>query len=467
MELLVLGLSYQTAPLALREKLALVTTELTDQLKALQAAPGVREVALLSTCNRVEAYVATPDPDAALDAVAGLFANRLQSEDEAATLPEHLYKRVGKEAVRHLFRVTASLDSLVVGESQILGQVKDAYELAAQAGTVGAFLGSCFPRAFRIARRVRRETEIARQTTSISSVAVECARRVFDGFAGVRVLLVGAGKMSDLAARALRAQGAQVVVTNRTLARAQELAERLGCAVRPFEELEPALAQADIVITSTGAREPVIGRALLKRVQRSRRGKQMVIVDIAVPRDVEPGAGALDGVFLYDIDDLQKIASEHLDGRRAEATRAEDLIESEVGRFFEAQRGRALGPTISALRSRFAAVASAEAARVLAANPALDERSRREVARMADAIVGKLLHTPQVVLKRAAAGEDGDALVLAAQQLFELAVPVELEPEIADGEAPVPALGPVAEADETGGATPAPATGSKKLGSLG
>lgn len=430
MQIVVLGLSHRTAPVALRERLAVIPSDVETQLKELVAVPGIREATLISTCNRVEIYASAVDLGGALGALRQHLRHRIAGAEAEAELDRHLYERAGREAVHHLFRVTASLDSLVIGEPQILGQVKDAYEAAVRAGTVGPVINFAFQRAFRTARRVRRDTGIARQTTSISSVAVELARQVWSGFEGRTVLLIGAGKMADLAARALRASGARVVVTNRTAARADELAARLSCETAPWSDLAGALAAADIVITSTGAREPILGSALLADVQRRRRRRPLVLIDIAVPRDVDASVADLPGIYLWDIDDLQKVAAEHLEGRRGEADRAEALVEQELDRSLSAHRGRGVGPTITALRTKFLGVARAEAEKTLATLGTTDERTRRAVQAMSEAIAAKLLHAPQVAIKKAAATDEGDALLAAAYPLFDLpAVEAMEEPE--------------------------------------
>lgn len=420
-DLLVMGLSHRTAPLAVRERLAVAPEQMIETIRSLVTLSPIREAALVSTCNRVEVYVASPDPDAALAALRRDLAERAGTTE--VELGPHLYVRVDVEAVHHLFRVAASLDSQIVGEPQILGQVKQAHDIAVGAQTVGPVLGACFTGAFRIARRVRRETEIARNPVSISSVAIEYAKRIFEGFEGRCVLMVGAGKMADLAARALAGQGARLLVTNRTPSRAEELAARVGGKVHPFEDLEGALARADIVIASTGARQPVLTRKLIERVQRKRRGRLLFLIDIAVPRDVEAGCAEISDVFVADIDDLQKLADEHRDGRRGEADRAEVMVEQEVARFLEAYRGRRVGPTITALRAHVLDVARAEAERTLAGLPGVGERERRAVLDLAETIAKRLLHTPQVALKKGGADPiDGAALVAAAQRLFELQV---------------------------------------------
>ncbi|HXJ22785.1 MAG TPA: glutamyl-tRNA reductase [Polyangia bacterium] len=431
-DLLVLGVSHRTAPVAVREQLAIVPDDLTAALAELAALPSVREVTLLSTCNRVEVYAAVTDVDGAVRGVSEALARR--AGVPALELAAHLYERREVEAIHHLFRVASSLDSLVVGEPQILGQVKQAHEAALRQGISGATLNACFERAFRVARQVRRDTQIARNPVSVSSVAIELAREVFGDFKGCHVLVVGAGKMSELAARTLRTHGATLTVTNRTRSRADELAGRFGAAARDWADLPAALGEADIVIASTGAQRPVLTSVMMKQVQRARKGRPLFMLDIAVPRDVEPDVGSMDGIYLFDIDDLQKVADKHREGRRSEAADAEAMVQRELDRFLKAWRGRQLAPTITALRTHVLGLAQAEAARMTAAMPSLGERERRALADLADGIAKKLLHAPQMALRQDD-GQDAVSLVTAVQRLFALEVaapaPVEAEPESA------------------------------------
>jgi glutamyl-tRNA reductase len=427
-DFLVMGLSHKTAPLDIRERLAVLPEQVGDTLRELVRLGPVREAALLSTCNRVEVYLASPDPDAAIDSLRRDLARRATTSEQE--IAPHLYVRVDVEAVHHLFRVAASLDSLVIGEPQILGQVKQAHDAALGVQTAGPVLSACFAGAFRIARRVRRETEIARNPVSISSVSIEFARKIFDGFEGRTVLIVGAGKMADLAARSLGGHGAHLLVTNRTPGRAEELAARIGGATHPFEDLVGAVARADIVIASTGARRPVLTRAVVEAAQKRRRGRLLFLIDIAVPRDVEPDCAGLPNVFLADIDDLQKLANEHRDGRRGEADRAEVMVEQEVARFLEAFRGRRVGPTITALRERVLDLARGEAERAVAGMAGLSERERRTLLDVAESVAKKILHGPQVALKKWGGDPvDGPSLLSAAQRLFSLEI---REPATAD-----------------------------------
>src|SRR5262245_34671488 len=328
-DFLLVGVSHKTAPVAVRERLAVEPDAVQAALAELTALAPVREAAMISTCNRVELYAAVDDADRAAAGLADVLARR--AGVAVADLAEHLYQHRDAAAVRHLFRVASSLDSLVVGEPQILGQTKQAYEAAVQHGTAGAVLRACFEEgAFRVARRVRRETAIARNPVSVSSVAVDFARQVVGDFAGRRVLIVGAGKMSDLAARTLRTHGATLTVTNRTRARAEEMAQRFGADVADWSDLVGALTAADIVIASTGAQRPVLTLEMIKQVRKQRRGRQLCLIDIGVPRDVDPEAGKLDDIYLFDIDDLQKQAGAHRAEREEEAAEAEALVEEEL-----------------------------------------------------------------------------------------------------------------------------------------
>jgi glutamyl-tRNA reductase len=419
-DLLVLGVSHRTAPVAVRERLAVVPEAMEGVLAMLAALPSIREAALLSTCNRVEIYAAIDrDADRAAQGLGDALARH--AGVTPLELGAHLYERRDADAVQHLFRVAASLDSLVLGEPQILGQTKQAHETARRLGSAGPILNACFQGAFRVARRVRRETEIARNPVSISSVAIELARQVFGGFAGREVLVVGAGKMSELAARTLHAHGATLTVTNRTRARADELGVRFGASVRDWSDLVGALGVADIVIASTGAQQPVLTLEMLRQVQRARRGRPLFLLDIAVPRDVEPEAGKLDGIYLADIDNLQKVAAEHRDGRQNEAAEAEAIVAQELDRFLKAWRGRQLAPTVTALRAHVIGLAQAEAARVAAAMPGLGDREKRAISDLAESIAKKLLHAPQMALRNDDA-DDGVSLVTAVQRLFALQV---------------------------------------------
>jgi glutamyl-tRNA reductase len=422
-DFLLVGVSHRTAPVAVRERLAVEPDALPSALAELTALGPVREAAMLATCNRVELYVAVDDADRAAAGLAEVLARR--AGVAVAELAEHLYQHRDAAAVRHLFRVASSLDSLVVGEPQILGQAKQAHDAAVQHGTAGAVLRTCFEGAFRVARRVRRETAIARNPVSVSSVAVDFARQVVGDFARSRVLIVGAGKMSELAARTLRTQGATLTVTNRTRARADELAQRFGAAVADWNDLAGALTAADIVIASTGAQRPVLTLEMLTQVRKARRGRPLCLIDIGVPRDVDPEASKLADIYLYDIDALQKQAGEHRAEREEEAAEAETVVEEELGRFVKRWRSRQLGPMVSALQSHVHGIARAEVQRV---SGGVDERERKARLDLMESFVKKLLHQPMTALREADPDEGGLSLVQAVQRLFSLS-PVAAVPE--------------------------------------
>jgi glutamyl-tRNA reductase len=441
MELFVTGLSHRTAPVAVRERLAIVPGELEAHVRRLATAAGMREVVVVSTCNRTEIYGAFSDADQAQRSVRQLLIEALASagplpdaEDPEMICARHLYTRERREAVLHLFRVAASLDSLVVGEPQILGQIKEAYELALKAGAAGPLLGGVFSQAFRVARKVRRDTGIALAKVSVSSVAVDLARQAWGSFRGRRVLMVGAGKMADLACRVLVREGATLAIVNRTQGKAEELATRLGGAALPWDKLREALVRADIVFASTGAREFVLTHALVEHARKARHGDPLMLMDIAVPRNIDPAVGSLDGVYLYDIDDLNKIVGANQQDRRQEADRAEAMIEQEITQFLARLRSRSAGPTIAALRAKASGVARSEAEKALAALPDADERTRQVILRMADAIANKFVHAPSTALKKhSAEGGDGVDLIEAAHKMHDLP-PVQPVPDQAEGD---------------------------------
>lgn len=437
--LFVIGLSWRTAPVAVREKLAFADDELPATLQAITSLSNIGEAMLISTCNRVEIYGATAQaaPASALHAATGEVRGFLARTRNLPLeeLSGNLYEHVDTGAVRHTFRVASALDSLVVGEAQILGQLKAAYGVAAGAGTTGPMLGRCMERAFGVAKRVRHETGISRGAANVSSVAVELAQHVFVDLGGKTVLVVGAGKMSALAVRHLRGAGAgAILVTNRSAEKAEALAQEVDGVARPWEQLEALLVMADVVITSTGARQPVLTRALFKKVMRQRRYQPVVVIDIAVPRDAEPAIGELDGVYLFDIDDLERVVAANLKERAKQAEFATRIVEDEVAQFERWLSSQRVVPTIRALREHFSSVARAEVERTLQALAADASADKREqaVRRLGDLIVNKLLHTPMTALKQ---GDDTEILVGAVHRLFAL------QTEVEGDSASAPALG--------------------------
>ena len=461
-ELFVVGISWRTAPVAVREKLAFRDDELPGALQAMTAELPVAEALLVSTCNRVEVYgVSRPGADPTGPVRAFLAQQRgLVPADVADVLYDHR----GGAAVRHVFSVASALDSLVLGEAQILGQLKTAYGVAGEAGTSGALLGRCLERAFRVAKRVRSETAIARGAANVSTVAVDLAKRVFGSLDGKSVLVVGAGKMSTLAARHLYASGAHhIVVTNRSPEKAEALATEIDGIARPWADLEGLLVEADVVISSTGAREPILTRPLFKRVTKARRWRQLVVIDIAVPRDAEPAIADFDGVYVFDIDDLEKVVAANLAERAKAAEHAARIVEHEAGQFEHWMRAQGVVPTIRALRERFARVADAELQKTLDQIARRDysaAQQREAIQRLVQLIVNKLLHQPTIALREAPPDEAGlRAEVLC--QLFDLQPIAPGEPrdagEVDDaGDPPREALREPQPAQARGLAEPAP-----------
>lgn len=437
--LFVIGVSWRTAPVAVREKLAFSDDEVPGVLGDLTALPHIGEAMLISTCNRVEIYAATEQsspPTALVTAAAEVRGYLLRARGvPAESLADNVYEHMDHHAVTHVFRVAAALDSLVVGETQILGQLKAAYGVASTTGSTGVLLGRCLERAFGVAKRVRSETGVSRGAANISSVAVELARHVFIDLGGKTVLIVGAGKMSALAARHLRGGGAgTILVTNRSSERAEKLADEIDGVARPWDQLESLLTIADVVISSTGAREPVLTRPLLKKAMRQRRYQPLVIIDIAVPRDAEPAVGKLDGVYLFDIDDLERVVASNLKERAREAEAAARIIEAEAEHFEKWLRSQRVVPTIRSLRDHFAAVAHAEVERTLKAlgSEHTAEQRERAIRRLGDVIVNKLLHMPMTALK---GGDEREieSLVAAANRLFSLGSASLGDPDSAQG----------------------------------
>lgn len=432
MHILTLGLNHRTAPVAVRERVALGGERL---VAALAAARGeTREAVVLATCNRTEIYAVTAHIETGLKALRRVLGSLADAEERAKriALEPYLYEHTDAAAVRHLLRVAAGLDSLVVGEPQVLGQVRDAYEAALAAGTTGPVLSQLFRTALSAGKEARTVTEIARGAASISHAAVELARAecALHGqeLRGRAVLVLGAGRMAELAATALIGHGARVTIVNRTAERAVALATQLGGApiatTLPYTRLREALAACDIVIASTGAPEPIITAGLLRPTLAERAGRPLLLLDIAVPRDIDPAAGALSGARLYNIDDLQETVAAGLAARSAEIGKVETLLSRHAADFWDWHRARVVVPTIAALREKVEAIRAAELAKALGRLGHLDERDRNAVAALSVAIANKLLHEPMLRLKHPI---DGSDFVHAVTELFGLPKPEEEE----------------------------------------
>jgi len=399
MSLVLVGTSHRLSPVEVRERIAF-DLDAASELARRLADGG--EAVCLSTCNRTELYFSHPDPGAA----EALGADALLGDEV------ELYRMRDEEAALHLFRVAAGLDSLVPGEGEILGQVRDAYE----AGAHGPVLDRLFREALRVGKKVRTDTAIAESPASVSSAAAALAQQVFGELGGCKVFLIGAGEVSELAARALTARGATIAtVTSRTQESAARLAEAFDARAVPFDELGPELERTDVVVSSTSSPEPVLSRDQVP----DRKGRPLFVIDLAVPRDVDPAVAELEDCYLYDIDDLQAVVRESLSGRRREAERAETIVEQEAKRFRDWQASLHVVPAIASLRERAETIRSGELAKAEGRLEGLSESERRTVESLTTQIVNKLLHVPIVRMKEAAATE-GAGYVEVARHLFGL-----------------------------------------------
>ncbi len=419
MNIIVVGLSHKTASVDIREKVAFSPNSIEKPLAELVALDGIVEGIIVSTCNRVEIYATTRDIAGGIARIRRFLADYHHLAYDL--LEPHLYSYHGEEAIRHVFRVASSLDSMVVGEPQILGQIKTSYGYAAEYRTSGIILNRFLHKAFSVAKRVRTETKIASSAVSVSFAAVELARKIFGSLSDKTVLLIGAGEMCELAARHFLANGAKgVLVTNRTFEKAQRLAEEFSGEAIPFEELFLHLHKADIVLTSTGAPHAIITPSDLEEVVRRRRMRPMFLIDIAVPRDIDPTVNDLDAVYLYDMDDLQQVVAANLEGRRQEADKAEAIINEEIVQFYKWVATLEVTPTIVALRQRFDELRRAELERTLANWKDAPADAEKRLEALTAAFMNKLLHQPTTVLKKAGQGNRTDLYLDALRALFDL-----------------------------------------------
>jgi glutamyl-tRNA reductase len=405
--LVLLGINHNTAPIEVRERLAIPAERLADATLTLLHQPGVREGLILSTCNRVELLTLQDDAEATLPQTKTDLLRFLHEYFAVSPhdIQPHLYEFREREAVRHLFRVASSLDSMVVGEPQILGQVKEAYTIARDAGAVSTHLEALLQRTFTVAKKIRTETQIGSSSVSIASVAVDLATKIFGSLYGKTVLLVGAGKMSELAARHLIQKGASsILVTNRTQSRAEKIAENFSSLTVhteaiPFEALYEQADRADIVITSTGAPQKIFGRSHGQHFLHRRRNRPMFFIDIAVPRDVDPRMNEVEGCFVYDIDDLQQVAAANLADRSREAAAAENIVSREVDKYQERLQSRDAVPAIKALQQHAEQLRMAELARSQSKLADLSPQQREAVEALTRSLTAKLLH-PQLAALR-------------------------------------------------------------------
>ncbi|HKO29705.1 MAG TPA: glutamyl-tRNA reductase [Nitrospiraceae bacterium] len=423
MHIVVVGLSHKTAPIEIREKLAVPESRMGEALTRLCSYQGVREGILLSTCNRVEVYAVVDEIESGYGGIQDFLADAHLSLSSEQLTP-HMYWHQGDRAISHLFRVASSLDSMIVGESQILGQIKQAFEVALTHKTTGIILNKVVKKAISVAKRVRTETKISEMAVSVSYAAVELAKKIFSDLSEKTVLLVGAGEMAKLAARHFIANGVRHVrVTTRNPQNALELANRFGGTAVAFEEFREDMASADIVLVSTGAAHYLLGEDDVHRSVKQRMNRPMFLIDISVPRNIDPAVRHVDNAFLFDIDDLKMRVEQNRGERLNEAEKAEQMVVDEVGIVRQWLQSLEVTPTIVALRARVDDIKQAELDKTLGRLANLSATERELVEAMASSIVNKLIHNTMVTLKAEVNSSDGAAFVEAARRFFSLSDP--------------------------------------------
>lgn len=416
--IVLIGLNHKSAPLAVREKLFAGCREENNHLEKIVALPGVEEAMFISTCNRVEILTRLDGQGETVQRLRDFMAEsgNLTSEESRC-----LYLHSDEDAVRHLFRVAASLDSLVMGEAQILGQIKNAYRQALERNATGVMMNRLLHRAFRTAKRVRSETAIAVNPVSVSFAAVTLAKKIFGSLAGKKVLLIGAGEMAELAGMHLAANGVgETIIANRSEAQASLLAEKFHGRAVSLDSIENVIGEADIVISSTGAPSYIISADLIRRIHYRRKNRLLFLIDIAVPRDIDPEAGGIENVYLYNIDNLQDIVDENVNVRRKEALKAETIVEEEVKAYISWVRELDAVPTIVSLKARVEEIVGMEMGKAGSWMRNLDDAERQKVEILVNSIVNKLLHNPVTVLKEESSEFRSADIVAVTRQLFRL-----------------------------------------------
>ncbi|MEK6682280.1 MAG: glutamyl-tRNA reductase [Nitrospirota bacterium] len=420
MNILVVGLSHKTAPVEIREKISFSEKALPDALHKLRQYPSVKEGAIISTCNRVEVYSVVKELDEGVKEIKGFFTDFHDSTRESDILP-HLYVYTAEDAVKHIFRVASSLDSMVVGEPQILGQLKDAFEVSLANEATGVILNRLFKKAISVAKMVRTETGIAESAVSVSYAAVELARKIFERLEDKVVMLVGAGEMSELAARHLTSNGVRnFIVSTRTYQRAIKLAKEFNGRPIKFEDFQDEMIHADIVICSTGAPHYLIRYDMVEKIIHDRRNKPVFFIDISVPRNIDPEINKIDNVYLYDIDDLESVVQANKKERAKEGEKAEEMIGNEVITFSNWFKTLEVVPTIVALREKVEEIRKGEFEKTIPKLKDMTDEERDAIERLTTAIVNKIIHAPLIALKQETNSEDGAIYIEAVRKLFNL-----------------------------------------------
>lgn len=419
MQIIVIGLNHKTAPIEVREKIAFDGPKLGDAINILKNSGAISESIILSTCNRVEIYAGVNDPDAGVDQIKSFISDFHDVQRDK--LDRSLYIHRGSDAIRHIFRVAASLDSMVVGEPQILGQMKDAYDAALKNKTTGTILNKLMRKSVSVAKRIRTETKIAQNAVSISFAAIELAKKIFDDLSSKSFMLIGAGEMAELAAKHLINLGVKdVYVTNRTVARAEELAEEYNGKVILFDNFPLELRYADIVICSTGAPNYILLKEQMHDIMKERKQKPVFIIDISVPRNIDPEINKLDNIYLYDVDDLQGIIDVNVQERAREAEKAEKIVDDEIGTFLRWNDSLAATPTILALRNKAEEIRQAELEKIFRKLGPVEEKTIRSIEQLTASIVNKIIHPPTAALK--SEDENKEVMLDIVRKIFKLEI---------------------------------------------
>jgi glutamyl-tRNA reductase len=415
MRVLIVGLNHKTAEVEVREKLAFDGPKLEQGLVRLRELPSVKEAVVLSTCNRVEMYTNVKDPAKASEEIKAFISDFHGIRPEL--LEGALYFHTDMDAVKHAFRVASSLDSMVVGEPQILGQLKDAFEFSLQKKTTGVLLNKLLKKSISVAKRVRTETRIAENAVSISFAAVELAKKIFTEIHERSVMLLGAGEMAELAAKHLLNSGVQeLLVANRTYERGCDLAREMGGKAVQYETFLDEMNHTDIVICSTGAPTYVVVKDQMHDVMKARKQKPVFIIDISVPRNIDPAINDMPNVYLYDVDDLQGVVDENVLERKKEADKAEGIVEEEIETFLRWQSSLDAVPAIVALREKAEGIKQMELEKLIRKNPEMSEAERKALEQLASSITNKLIHPPTAALKEDT--EDKDVLIALVKRLY-------------------------------------------------
>lgn len=417
MKTIVIGLNHKTADVDIREKLAFNGLKLEEGLLKIKELPEVKEAVVISTCNRVELYLNVNDAEKAYESIKEFFAEFHGIPRKPLDASLYLYDNI--TAVRHIFRVASSLDSMVVGEPQILGQLKDAFEFALEKKTTGVLLNKLFKKAISVAKRVRTETRIAENAVSISFAAVELAKKIFGSLSEKSFMLLGAGEMAELAAKHIINNGVKtIVVANRTFDRGCELAREFNGRAIKFDDFLNEMAHSDIVICSTGAQNYVLNKNQMQKVMKERKNRPVFIIDISVPRNIDPEINDMNNVYLYDVDDLQGVVDSNIVERKKEAAKAEEIVEEEIETFSRWISSLDAVPAVIALREKAESIKNEEFERLINRLPDISEKERKAIEHMANSIINKLIHAPTVVLKEDS--EDKDILIATIKKLYGL-----------------------------------------------